>query len=103
MSLYDLGGGGADSSTNSSLAAMLAQHLAMTGGNAAHSPGQGVSNMANSLLSWALQHPEAVQGIRDGIGNIFSGYNPNGTAASWGAMPGLNAQAAGNMAGGAAI
>ena len=101
MSLYDLGGEGGGSPTNS-LAAMLAQHLAMSGGGAAHSPGQGVSNMANSLLSWALTHPQAVQGIRDGIGNVFSGYNPNGTAASWGAMPGLNAQAAGNTAGGAA-
>lgn len=100
MSLYDLGGDGSES-PNNSLAAMLAQHLAMTGGGGGHSPGQGMSQMANSLLVWALQHPQAVQGIRDGIGNVFSGYNPNGMAASWGAMPGLNAQAAGYTAGGA--
>ena len=106
MSLYDLAGDGSDPSNNGNmLAAMLAQHMAMSGANngPVRSPSQGASNMPNSLISWALMHPEQVQALRTGIGNMFSGYNPNGTAASWGAMPGLSAQAAGNIAGGAAI
>lgn len=106
MSLYDLAGDGSTNpSSDNTLATMLAQHLAMSNGNSApsRSPSQGASNMANSLVAWALAHPQAVQGLRTGIGNLFSGYNPDGMAASWGAMPGLNAQAAGNIAGGAAI
>lgn len=103
MSLYDLAGGDNQGSADP-LSIALMQHLAMSGMNngPTRSGSQGASNMANSLVSWALMHPEAVQGLRNGIGNLFSGYNPNGTAASWGAMPGLNAQAAGNVAGGAA-
>lgn len=91
MSMYDLGG--------DPLAAALAQHLAMTGmSNApARSPTQGASNISSALLGWALQNPQAVQGLRTGLGNLFSGNAWDGMA-GMGTMPGLNAQAEANAA-----
>lgn len=106
MSLYNLGGDGSDpSSSDNTLAMLLAQHMAMSGANngPVHSPTQGASNMANSLVSWALMHPEAIKGLQTGVGNLLGGNTWDGMAASWGRLPGLSAQAAGNIAGGAAI
>lgn len=56
-----------------------------------------------SSISMALQSPEgqaALNSLKNGVGNIFSGYNWNGMPGAP-MMNGLSQQAAGNVAGGA--